>query len=373
VEGLPVAMNEKFIPWAEPRFWGNEKKYVNEALDSSWISQGAFVDQLETSFSSIVGTQHSLAVSNGPAALHLAYLACGVRPGDEVIVPAFGFLAAANVAINMGAKPIFCEVNRSTWCIEESEIKKLITSKTKAIVVIHTYGNVCDMDPITELGLTFDIPIIEDAAEAFGSRYKGKMAGSLGTIGTYSFQVTKAISTGEGGIVVCNDERLVSEMTLYRSHGLARKTKHYWHEVPGHNFRLTNLQAALGVAQLEHYSEILQARREIYNSYRREMIDMPGITWQHIDSNIDAIIWAVAIRLDPEFYPRGRDQVLRDMLDLGVELRPGFYSPAQLQWYECSALPISDKIAEQIISLPSSPTLTSLDITRIVSDLRSVS
>lgn len=363
-----MSASESFIPWARPDFWGNERQYVDEALTSSWISGGPFVDRLEENFRSLCARRHALAVSNGTTALHLAYLGLDIRPGDEIVVPGFGFLAAANVALHMSAVPVFCEVDERTWCMQAQDIERVLTSRTRAIVVVHTYGNMCDMDSIMALAHKYNLPVIEDAAEAFPSRYRGNMAGAIGTIGTYSFQATKTITTGEGGMVVTNDNALAERMMLFRSHGLLRK-RHYWHEVAGHNFRLTNMQAALGCAQLEKLDAIVSERRRIYAAYREHLAKLPGITLQEISPHVDAVIWAVALRLDPAYYPQGRDVLLTQMLDLGIELRPGFYASSQLEIYQGHRLPICEALAASIVSVPSFPTLADSDITRICNEL----
>lgn len=359
------------IPWAKPDYWGKERQYVDEAMESSWISGGPFVERIEQYFSELSENKHALAVSNGTTAIHLAYLALGIEPGDEIIVPGFGFLAAANMAMHMHAKPVFCEVDPQTWCMRAEDIEPLLTADTRAIVVVHTYGNVCDMGPILSLANARHIPVIEDAAEAFPSRYRGQLAGSLGTIGTYSFQATKTITTGEGGMVVTRDDALYERMVLYRSHGLRRK-KHYWHEVPGLNFRLTNMQAALGCAQLEQLDRIVAERHRVYGIYRELLAKIPGITLQTFPHDVAPVVWAVAVKLDPMVFPQGRDTVMAQMLDAGVELRPGFYSPAQLEYFDCPPLPVCDSLASSIVSLPSFPTLTASQIHYICDRLASL-
>jgi len=198
----------KFIPWAKPNYWGNEIQYVNQALESTWISGGPFLDKFERSFSDIFDKKHALAVSNGTTAIHLAYLALGLKPGDEVIVPGFGFQAAANIALQMKLHPVFAEVDPQTWCLAAKDAEKKITSKTKAIVPVHTYGNVCDMDAILKIVKQNQLTVIEDCAESLFSKYQGKYSGTFGEISTFSFQATKTIITGEGGLVLTNDDEL---------------------------------------------------------------------------------------------------------------------------------------------------------------------
>ena len=359
------------IPWAKPDFWGNESKYVEEAIKSTWISGGPFIDRIEKYFEELLEGEKALTVSNGTTAIHLAYLGLNIKPGDEIIVPGFGFLAAANVALNMSAKPVFCEVDLQTWCMDAKSIKSCITQKTRAIVVVHTYGNVCDMDDILELADSHNIPVIEDAAEAFPSSYKGQFAGSMGTIGTYSFQATKTIATGEGGLVVTRNKELYERMKLYRSHGLKRE-KHYWHELPGLNFRLTNMQAALGCAQLEKLDIIMRERQRVYKTYLKCLANIKGVTFQLFKPDVEKIVWAVGVRLDTSFFPQGRDSVLQQMLEIGIEIRPGFYSSSQIKYFKCPQLKTCELLAGSIVSLPSYPSLTNNEIEYICQQLISL-
>ncbi len=363
---------DNFIPWAKPDYWGNEVAYVTEAVGSSWISGGPYIERLERE----VGHQYCnmpyvLATSNGTTAIHLAYLAIGLKPGDEVIVPGFCFLAAANIALLCGAKPIFAEVDPETWCMTAETIEKCLTPKTKAIVPVHTYGNVCEMDEIINLGKIHKAWVIEDAAEAFGSSYKGHKAGTLADMGTFSFHATKTITTGEGGMVVTRDKTLADSMALYRSHGMQRK-QFYWHDVPGHNFRLTNLQAALGCAQFERFEHIVKERKRVHKQYKKALSEMSGITIQLFSKNIDPLLWAIALKLDPIAYPQGRNSVMEQMKTKNIETRPGFVCPSMMEFYNCSSLPICEDLSQNVISLPNYPSLTENQISDICSKLKSL-
>lgn len=352
------------IPWAQPFFGGNEGRFVAEALDSTWISGGPFIERLEAAVARYCDIPHALAVCNGTAALHLAYLGAGVRPGDEVVVPGFSFLAAANVALHMGARPVFAEVDPATWCMTGRTLEPCLTPRTRAVVPVHTYGNVCPMDEITELTRLRGVTVIEDAAEAFASRYRGRAAGSLGHIGCFSFQATKTITTGEGGMVVTRDTRIAEVMALYRSHGMLRK-RHYWHELPGHNFRLTNMQAALGCAQLERLPTIIEQRRRVAARYRSRLSGERGLSLQDFAADVQPVIWALALRLDPAAFPQGRDTLIRQMGEQGIETRPGFYAPGMMDFYDCPTLPTCESLSRQIICVPCFPDLTDPQIDRI--------
>ncbi|HEY0661563.1 MAG TPA: DegT/DnrJ/EryC1/StrS family aminotransferase [Lysobacter sp.] len=359
------------IPWAEPTLWGREEEYVLDALRSTWISGGPYVDRLEADFARYAGTPHLLAVANGTAALHLAYLGAGIGAGDEIIVPGFCFLAAANMARIVGAVPVFADVDPDTWCITADRVAPLITSRTRAIVPVHTYGNVCALDPLLALGEDRGVLVIEDAAESIGSTYRGRMSGTIAPIGTYSFHATKTITTGEGGAVSCHDDALAERMRLYRSHGVARTR--YLHEVTGHNFRLTNLQAALGVAQLEQIDRIADKRARLYAAYRARLQAMPGVAMQRIEGDVAPVMWAVGVRLDPARYPQGRDAVMDQMAALGVETRPGFYpASAMPNLYGPQVLPNSAALGASILVLPSSPSLDDARIDRICDALGSL-
>lgn len=359
------------IPWARPEFWGKEERYVVDALRSTWISGGPYVDRLERELAAFHRVGHALTASNGTAALHLAYLALGIGRGDEVVVPGFGFQAAANVALHLGARPVFADVDPETWCVTADSLETAITRRTRAIVAVHTYGNVCPMDEILRLATSRKVALIEDAAESFGSRWKGRLCGTFGDVGTLSFQATKTIATGEGGAVLTSDRETYDRMWLYRNHGMKRRR--YWHEVAGHNFRLTNLQAALGCGQFERFTAIAAARRRMDRAYRRRFARMSGIEVQRYPEAVSPVVWAIAVKLDPRAYPQGRDAVIDALLARGIETRPGFAAPGEMRHlYRPGRLPESDALARQVLSLPSIPTLKEEDIDRICDELESL-
>jgi perosamine synthetase len=368
MHALTSKSNSKaYVSWASPYYWGNEKSYVLDALSSSWISGGPYVDKFEKQFANYCGSPAMVASSNGTTAIHMLYLALEIGRGDEVIVPGFGFMAAANMALHVGAKPVFCDVDPLTWCMTAAEARKCITPVTKAIVAIHTYGNMCDMDELLDLGAEFNIPVIEDAAEAIGSLYNGAMAGTIAKYGTYSFHATKTITTGEGGGVVTSDDAVAEKMRLYRSHGMG-KTR-YWHEVAGHNFRLTNMQAAIGCAQLEQIDTITAHRQKIYEDYRQHLLPLSAIKLQTFKPNVQPLVWAIAFKME-DSCGLGRDELINALDAEGIETRPGFYSANSLSHlYGRNSLPVSDRLAEKIISLPSSPPMQSFEIDEICKKL----
>ncbi|MBS0245092.1 MAG: DegT/DnrJ/EryC1/StrS family aminotransferase [Proteobacteria bacterium] len=357
------------IPWAKPDFWGREKEYVADALSSTWISGGSYLDRLEAGVAGYLGTPHALAVANGTTAIHLAYLAIDLRPGDEVVVPGFCFLAAANIALLMGAVPVFAEVDPKTWCVTAEAIERVLSPRTRAVVPVHSYGNACDMAPIVDLCRDRGIVVIEDAAESFATRYRGQATGAIGDLGTLSFQATKTITTGEGGMVLTARKDLVERLKLYRSHGMLRTR--YMHDVAGHNFRLTNLQAALGYAQFERIDDIVAARARMMTLYCEHLRNFDEVTAQYFAEDVDPVLWAVAVRVDPKAFPQGRDAVIAQVGELGIETRPGFYAPTSMPdlYPGPIDIPVCEAISRETIVLPCYPTLTSDEVGRIVEAL----
>ncbi|OGA42918.1 MAG: hypothetical protein A3G24_19510 [Betaproteobacteria bacterium RIFCSPLOWO2_12_FULL_62_13] len=357
------------IPWATPILWGHEESFVLDALKSTWISGGRYVSRFEEELAAFLQVRHACAVANGTVALHAAYLGIGVERGNEIVVPGFAFMAAANIALHMGAIPVFAEVDADTWCVTAEAIERRISARTRVIVVVHTYGNVCDMDDILALARDRGVPVIEDAAEAFASRYHERFAGALATVGTYSFHATKTITTGEGGMVVTGDPAIHERVALFHSHGLRRK-RHYWHEIPGHNFRLTNLQAALGCAQFERLDAIVRERKRIHRTYAAALKDVAGVRLQVFRPEVDPVLWALALELDPAAYPQGRDRVIEQLASEGIETRNGFYAASQLPIYpDCGPLPVCERLAKNVISLPTFPSLDEQQISYVSSSL----
>lgn len=360
------------IPWAKPAFFGNEIQMVTDALKSTWISGGPYLDRLEKNFSKLLSVDHAISTSNGTTALSLALLGLGIKQGDEIIMPGFCFVAVANVTSQIGAKPLFADVDEETWNMKPSEIRRLITPKTKAILVVHNYGNVCEMDEIMEIAKENSLYVVEDAAEAPFSKYNGKYVGTFGDLGCFSFQATKTITTGEGGAVISNNKKLIETMRIIRNHGLATRGN-YKHEIAGFNFRLTNIQAALGCAQLEKIDEILEKKKSIYNKYKQKLGNLNEITFQKINPQVEPIIWAVAFKLNSGKWLNKRDELIEKLKEEGVETRPGFYPLHKLPMYPNSPeLPISEKISSQILSIPSFTTLSENEIEYVCDKIKNL-
>lgn len=362
-------MSDTLINWYDFSFWGNEKEYVNNALNSTWLSGGGYIEKLEKSIAEKHQLNNAYAVANGTAALQLAFLCLDVKPGDEVIVPAFGFMAAANVLKLMHATPVFCDVNPNTWCLDIQQASSKITSKTKGVVAIHTYGVVDEIEKLSHFCKSKSLWLIEDCAESIFSKFNGKFCGNFGDISTFSFHATKTIATGEGGLVVCNDPHLEDKLKLIRSHGLRREKRHYWHEYYGNNFRLSNILAAIGYGQLEKHQEIIANKQRVYDVYREELKKISNISLQHFSNKSEPVIWAVAICLNNEMVER--DFIMDQLKEKGIECRPGFYTPDQLPIYSEGNVrfPIANSVASRTIVLPSYPALNNDTIKKICSDL----
>lgn len=361
-----------FIPWARPTFFGDEQELVIDALKSTFISGGEYVERLEREFSGYHGMAgRGITVSNGTTALELALLGLGVAAGDEVIVPGWCFAAAANMVLARGATPVYVDVLPDTWLIDPELVEAAITPRTKVILPVHTYGNVCDMPRLCEIGARHDVAVIEDCAESLFSRYDGRLAGTWGSIGCFSFQATKTITTGEGGFVLAQDAQLCDDMRLIRNHGM-RPSRKYWHEVVGYNFRLTNVQAAIGCAQFGHRETLVSMRRRMFESYRARLSDVPGVRLQHFSDRVTPVVWAVAIEIDPERIGHSRDALMVLLQERGIETRNGFCSFSEQPLYGAPPLRHSERLASNVISFPSPPDLTEEEIERICSELRSL-
>jgi len=357
-------------PVYKPYLSGNEKKYVNECLDSSWISsQGEYVDKFEKAFAEYIGIKHALSCSNGTTALHLALLALQIGPGDEVIVPSLTYVASANAIVYAGATPVFADSEPEHFQIDPKDIEAKITSKTKAILVVHLYGHAANMDAITNIAKKHNLFVIEDCAEAIGTKYNHQFVGTLGDVATFSFFGNKTITTGEGGMVVTSNKELAEKIFKLKGQGVSR-TKRYFHDVIGYNYRMTNIAAAIGLAQFERLDEILAMKREIAARYRELMADLP-VSFQALGETTVSSEWLVSLLLPAA---ANRDAVMEAMQDRKVETRPVFYCAHQMPAYAEMArglsLPVAEEISARGMSLPSYPGLTMRDQVRVVSALR---
>jgi perosamine synthetase len=273
------------IPIMEPDLSGNEKEYLIDAVDSGWVSsKGKYVDQFENDLAIFHNVDFALAVSNGTVALHLALVSLGIGSGDEVIVPNLTFASSVNSIIHAGASPVLADVNAETYNIDCENLEKYITPKTKAIMPVHLYGNPCDMDEIHQIAKKHHLLVIEDNAEGLGSKYRGKLTGTFGDAGTFSFFGNKTITTGEGGAIIFQDKKAYEHAKVLRDHGMS-PAKRYWHEYIGFNYRLTNIQAAIGCAQLERISDFLENKKAIVERYMIGLSSIKSIQFQKSDEH----------------------------------------------------------------------------------------
>ena len=321
---------ESHIPVAKPSLGGNEVKYVSECLVTNWISsQGNYVNRFEKIFAEYCDVNHAITSSSGTTALHLALTALGIGQGDEVIVPDLTFAACANVIIHCGARPVFIDVTESTWTMDPVLLEDLITERTKAIMPVHLYGHPCDMDAIIDIARKHKIYVIEDCAEALGSLYKSKRVGTQGTIGCFSFFANKLITTGEGGMLITNDKRLKEVITKWRDHGMSREKK-YWHELAGFNYRMTNIQAAIGVAQMEKIDNFIEIRDVTAKKYRTNLSGIQGITLPPEEEWAKNIFWLFSILVDEKTLGLSPEDFMKRLEGEGIETRP-FFSPLHKQ------------------------------------------
>lgn len=349
---------------ANPVFNGNEKKYLEECIDTGWVSaNGHFIEDFERKFAEFCGTKYAVSCSNGTVSLHLILLALGIKPGDEVIMPTLTYIATANAVRYCGATPVFVDSNESTFNMDPKKIEEKISNHTKAIMPVHLYGLSCDMRPIMYVANKYSIPVIEDAAEAHGAEYNGKKVGGFGLAGSFSFFGNKIITCGEGGMVVTNDGYLYKRMKLYKGQAVSPEKK-YWHVDVGYNYRMTNMQAAIGLGQLENIKWHLSERKRIADLYRMYLAGYEDyMCLQEEPENCKHVYWMSNIILQDRV-SKGRDQVMKEMEAFNIEMRPLFYPMHIMPPYYDTGVdcPIAERISLRGISLPSHALLTTEDI-----------
>jgi perosamine synthetase len=356
----------KFVPVAEPSLKGNELKYVTDAVLSTWISsRGEYIDRFEAEFAAFCGVEYGVAVSNGTVAIQLALKAKEIGPGDEVIVPDFTFAATINSVLHCGATPVIVDVLKDTWCIDPGAVAKAISPNTKAIIPVHIYGQACDMDAIMGLAKENDLFVLEDAAEAHGARYGGVRVGGLGHAATFSFFGNKIITCGEGGMVTTNDPALNERMRVLRDHGMS-KEKRYWHDHVGFNFRMTNLQAAIGCAQLEKIENIRKWRSDLEDAYKKVFLGY-DINFQSTAPNTERAIWLISALMPST---EKRDSLIQHFRKHNVDLRPFFYPLSDMPIYQeyTSRSEVASEISRVGVSLP---TVEGMDMEEFKSILNS--
>lgn len=350
------------IPLCIPEIRGNEWKYVKECIDTNWVSSvGSYVTLFEERFSQYVQSKKAVVTMNGTAAIQLALIALGIGEGDEVIVPSMTFISPVNAIKYVGAVPVFCDVRRDTFVMDEEKIEDLITEKTKAILPVHIYGHPVDMDKVMEIAKKYNLYVIEDATEALGSQYKGKMAGTIGHIGCFSFNGNKLITTGAGGMLVTNDEKLGERAKFLSTQTkVVLENKAFYHPEIGYNFRMPNLLAAFGVAQLEQVEEYLKVKLENAAYYNEKLKDIKGVTLPVEMSWAKNCFWLYSILIEDD-YPISRDELIKKLGENKIESRTFFMPVHDMPPYkECKAgdMKVTEEIAARGINLPSSASLT---------------
>jgi perosamine synthetase len=355
------------IPVCSPSIGEKEVQRVVECLKSTWISGiSKYVEEFEEAFAKYCNCKYGVATNSGTTALHLALATLNIKPGDEVIIPTFTMIATANAVTYTGAKPVLVDADENTWNLDTSKIEDKINEHTKAIIVVHTYGHPADMDPIIELAEKYNLYVIEDAAEAHGAEYKGKRVGSIGDIGCFSFYANKIITTGEGGMVVTNNEELAEKARWLRAHAFGRYGKHFYHEALGFGYRMSGLQAALGLAQLERIDEFVLIRRnnaKLYNSLLSELGEKitlpPEAPWAK------NVYWMYSILIEDNF-GMSRDELMKRLESEGIETRTFFYpihvQPIYAKQYQEESFPVADELSRKGINLPSGNNLTADEI-----------
>jgi len=362
------------IPLATPDLSGNEERYVLECIKTGWISgKGKFVKEFEDKFASYLGVKHAIAVSSGTAALHLALASLDIGPGDEVILPTFTMIACANVVKYLGAKPILVDSEPYTWNIDPEKIEEKINEKTKAIIVVHIYGHPADMDPIMRIAKKYDLYVVEDSAEAHGAEYKGRKVGGIGDIGCFSFYANKIITTGEGGMVTTNDDELANKIRKLCDQGYNPELRKWLiHDVVGYNYRMTNLQAAVGLAQLERIDEFIRRKRENARYYNSLLKDLPGIVLPPEATWAKNVYWMYTILVDENI----RDEVMKRLEEYGIETRATFHpihlQPPYKDLYGFESYPVAESLGKRGINLPSGNSLTKEDIDYVVTRLKEI-
>jgi len=367
-------MSAAFLPVAKPSLDGNERKYVNEALDEGWISgSGRFLDQFEHDFAAYCGTRHALACCNGTVAIHLLLVAMGIGPGDEVILPSLTYVASANAVAYTGARPVLVDSEPLHWNLDPAKLEEAITSRTRAVMAVHLYGHPADMEAIQVVARRHDLLVIEDAAEAHGAEVNGRRVGSLSLAGTFSFYGNKIITTGEGGMITTDDDALAARMRQFRGQGMDLKRR-YWFPIVGYNYRMTNVAAAIGCAQVERAEAFIKDRIRIAQAYREGLApysDRLGFQLSSQASWARHVHWLTCLRVPSS----RRDGLMAHLAGKGIETRP-FFPPMHLLpiyqdpvFRQGRELPVAEDLGATGLNLPTATGLSEANIARVCEEI----
>jgi len=350
--------NIPFIPVAEPLLAGKELEYVTDCIQSGWISSlGKYVRDFEEHFAAYCGARYGVATFNGTVALHLLAATLNLGPGDEVIMPSLTYVATANAIRYTGATPVFVDSERETWNIDPNTVVEAITPRTRAILAVHLYGHPANMDPLRAIAEEHNVLLLEDAAEAHGACYKGRRVGSLSDAAIFSFYGNKIITTGEGGVIVTNNQAWAERAFFLENQGRYSENP-YWHSEVAYNYRMTNIQAAIGLAQLERIDEMIDIRRRNAARYNRRLIEVRGLTLPPEMDWAQNVYWMYSVIIKDEFGLE-RDEVRAKLRAAGIDTRPFFYPVHALPMYKTGqSLPVAEDLGRRGINLPSGATLT---------------
>jgi len=357
--------HRRVIQVCQPSLKGNEKKYVDECLNGNWISSaGRFVRAFEDAFANACQTKYGIACTNGTSALHLALATMDLGPGDEVIIPTFTMIATVNAVAYMGATPVLADSEPATWNVDLNQVEDLITTKTRLVIPVHTYGHPVDMNPLMALADKHGFSVLEDAAEAHGATYEGRKVGSLGHAAAFSFYANKIVSTGEGGMITTNNEDFAKMSRTLRDHAFCPE-RHFWHKVRGFNYRMTNLQAAIGLAQVEQLDGLVVQRRRNAALYNELLMKVPGIVLPPEASNVESAFWMYSILVGDEF-GMTRDELRWFLADKGIETRTFFipihFQPIYYATYKGQRYPVAEDLCRRGLYLPSSSSMSKEEI-----------
>ncbi|HEX5449323.1 MAG TPA: DegT/DnrJ/EryC1/StrS family aminotransferase [Gaiellaceae bacterium] len=365
-----------FIPVAAPDLSALEEQYVLDAVRSTWISSsGPYVGRFEAEFAELCGTDNAVGVCNGTAALHLALLALGAGPGDEVLVPSLTFIATANAVRYVGAEPVFVDISPETWCIDPSKLEDRITPRTRGIIAVHLYGHPADMDSVNRVAATHGLWVVEDAAEAHLAAYKGRPVGGLATIGTFSFYGNKILSSGEGGALTLSDPQLTRRSRMLCGQGVD-PVRRYFFPVTGYNFRISNVACAFLCAQLARAAEIVERRREIYRRYDESLVGIPGLGFQPVAEWAHPAPWLYCLTVDRDTFGISRDELVDRLAREGIDSRPFFIPLHTLPPFREASnargdqLAVTERVAGAGLNLPTHSSMTDADVARVADVIR---
>jgi perosamine synthetase len=360
-------MRDELIAWSDFRAVGREEEYLLDAFRSGWVSGGPYVEKLESLAGQIFPGSAAYCVANGTLALQLAFQAIGVGPGTEVIVPAFCFQAGANVLKQLGAVPVFCDIDPLTWNQSVETLERAWTPRVVGVLVVHNYGSSAPAGEIAQWAASKGLWMIEDCAEAWFSKYRGRYLGQYGVLSTFSMHATKPIACGEGGMLLSNDQNLHETLRLLRSHGLDRQRTHYLHLLAGNNYRLSNLLAAIACAQLERREAISAQQASRCRWYAEFLAGHWACQFQHGLTDAEDLLWAVAVRVPVRLLSVDRNGILERLRERGIEARPGFYSASHLAYHNFAkgACPVAESVSESVVVLPCSPLLGRAEVQSI--------